>query len=338
MRRRVNEKGLLFSGLALSSAILMLVFACPPSLAETPREAVSNELMNMDQTLPPLMEAIARCLQEQGMWPPTGANAQMCGQLQQFRKNLASVEQDNEKRVPHMLVRNKMQFLAQAATMIERWLMSIQPTEDVTKKWGETKAAFIKANRALNAGAGSPGWERYYDSDVPDSSYHRGEGLKYYLGITQRKNIELCAQVQAYLQSKGRWSPQGNDMELCMALSMLTKQLAKLAAGELDGCDPEPQIVEIAANRKNIEKLVAMTGLSQVAAKDWFEVRTGLTDIVQAFCIQCPDAKQLGLEKDEETAPAAPPAGQTPAQAGNQPGDKSESQPAAQPAPEDAQF
>src|SRR5262249_22714799 len=150
------------------------------------------------------------------------------------------------------------------------------PDEDVTKKWGETKAAFIKANGVLNAGAGTPGWERYYDSDVPDSSYHRGEGLKYYLGITQRKNTQLCAKLKYYLQCKGRWSPQGNDIELSTTLDMSNKQLAQLVAGELDGCEAEPQIMQIAANRKNIEKLVAMTGLNQVAAQDWFAVRTGL--------------------------------------------------------------
>jgi len=328
MPRRAKEKGFLFSLVALASASVILVLACTtPSLAETPREAVTNELMNTDQTIPPLMESVAKCLQEQGMWPPTGPNARMCQQLQQFHQNIAAVGTENERRMPYMLLRNKMQFLEQAATLIERWLMGIQPSEEVTKKWGETKAAFVKLNGAFYAGAASPGWERYYDSDVPNSSYRRGQGLKYYLGITQRENIELCAQVKAYLQTQRRWSPQGNDLELCMALDMLNKQLAQLAASEGQGCEAEAQIVEISANRKNIEKLVAITGLNQPTAKDWFEVRTGLTDIVQAFCIQCPDAKQLGLDKEEDAAPGGPDARQ---QAG---------QPAPnQPAPEDAQF
>jgi len=330
MSRRAKQNGLLIAGLGLLGGSLILLMMGSPTFAETPREAVTNALMDTEQTLPPLMESVAKLLQEQGQWPPTGPNAQMCQQLQQFRQNVAAVSSDNEKRVPHILLRNKLQFLEQAGTMIERWLMAIQPNEDVTKRWGDTKAAFVKANRAFYAGAGSPGWERYYDSDVPDSSYHRGEGLKYYVGITQRENTELCARVQGYLQVKGRWSPQGNDLELCTALAMLNQQLAKLAASEMEGCEAEPLIVEIAANRKSIEKLVAITGLNQVTAKDWFEVRTGLTDIVQAFCVQCPDAKQLALDKDEEAAPAAPNAGQPQAQP--------ENQPAKEPAQEESQF
>ncbi len=318
--------------LLLSFGVVPLaLLACAPlTLAESPREAVANELLATNQTLTPLMESVAKCLQERGMWPASGPTAQMCRQMQMFRQNLVMVGMENRKRMPYLLLRSKMQVLEQAATMIEGWLSSMQPTEEIAQRWGETKAAFIRANKAFYAGASSPGWERHYDADVPDSSYHRGEGMKYYVRVTGRENTELCRSVQAFLEAKGRWSPQGADLELCAALKMLTMQLEKLAATEGEGCEAEAQIVEISANRKIIERLIADAGLNQVAAKDWFEVRTGLSDIMQAFCKQCPAAKQLGLDAEEESAPATTGAGQAQEQpASEQPN---------QPAPEESQF
>lgn len=311
---------------------LLACFACGPlALAETPREAVANELLATNQTLTPLMTSVAKCLQERGMWPPAGPVQEMCRQMQVFRQNLVVVAMENGKRMPYVLMRPKMEALGQSATMIEGWLTSMQPPEELAQRWGETKAAFVKATRAFFAGAGNPGWERHYDADVPDTSYRRGEGVKYYVGVTQRENRELCGSIKAFLQAKSRWNPQGADLELCMALQALDKQLTQLSANEAAGCEAEAQMVELSENRKNIEILIANAGLNQVAAKDWYEVRTGLSDIFQAFCIQCPSAKQLGLDAPPEKGPAAESTGAGQAQ------EKPASEPS-QPAVEESPF
>ena len=309
------------------AAFMVLLDCASPSPAYSPREAVNNGLLTADQQLRPFMESVARFLKEKDRWPPSGADLQMMQQIQMLGQQIEAFGKENSMRQPYMLLRPKMQAMEQMATAIEQLLMGLRPSEEVIQSWGQARAAFVAANRAFYAGAGSPGWERYYDSDVPSGANPRDEKFKYYVYVTQRESEELTKVLEAFLRDKGRWNPAptGPDMDLVATLETLKQLLGRLSYCEShgQGCDElEPQVVKVNAVGQEMERLIVLGSVNQETSKEWYDVRTGISDLTQAFYKQCPQTMPMA-EPDFATVPS---------------GQQQKAEPPAQAPPEDSQF